>query len=1510
MALLGNLWKRFRSSTRMKKQARRLFMEPLEGRNLLAPLLTVIKTDNFNDLGQAVPAGEQNLLYSITIRNDGDADAFGIHMTDQQPAHTSNGSLTVASQPATGGTATAEQNPGPGDDRAIGKLDVLHPGDSVVFSFQVAVDSNADLTSVNPQHQIVNSVNVFDDNGDTVNHTATPDDTTPTKTIADMFVTKTASPSGTLHAGDDVTYTITVSNAGRSDSPATPQNPVVLTDHLPTGIPGATVTSFNITSYTGLSGPLSLTDWQKSGDTFSDSNPIPNGASAVFTMVVHIPAFATDGTLVNKATVTGQTGDPDNTNDSATVSNTVIGVQAPDIQVTKTAPADPVIAGADLQYTISVKNSGNQPASGVILSDLIPPNTTFVSLTKPAAWNRTDSVQAGGTGTITVSDPNDMAAGETANFTLVVHVLPSATSGTKIDNTASVSPVTGELNTANNSQTVENTVESDADITITKDDGVTEVNAGSQLTYTITVTNTGPSSVVAASGVQTVTVGGSTTGTFNLTFKGQTASGISATATAADVQQALANLSTIGANNVSVTQSSGTYTITFAGALANQNEPPITASGAGGTTVTATTLVGGSGFVNIADTFPADLTGVTYTSTPANGATGNTPTGSGNINDNVNMPSGSSITYTVHGTVNPATTSTQLSNTAHATVPAGVVDATSTNGDNTATDTDTITQEAEISVTVDDAQDPVTPGSNIVYTYTVKNNGPSDSGVINFHTTVPANTTFVSLDLSGAPGSTPGAGNPASGGPAGSSVDATLADIAPGATVIVKMTVQASASLNVSTTITNTVQVSNATDTTPADNTDTETTQVVPPNPDIAVTKTGPATVIAGNTITYTLTIANNGFVSANTVTLTDSIPANTTFVSFAKTSGSASWSVNSTPVNGAAKASIPSLAVNDSGVFQLVVRVNAADTANITNSATGTLANNQTDNNTSNNTSQTVTTTVTTQSDVSVTKSDTPDPIIVGSNITYTITVNNTGPSNAANVVLTDALPANTTFVSLTAPSGWTPSTPGVGNSGTVTATRSTLAPSTPSVFTLVVKVSGNTPNNTDIANTAIVAASNEPVANQGNNSATTHTTALAQLDFGDAPASYGTLFADDGARHVILNGLHLGANVDFEINGQPNATATGDDTNGIDDEDGVTLPGLFIAGRNAAVIVNASAVGKLDAWIDFDRNGKFDPTDRIADSLVVSPGNNTLHFAVPASASSGTTYARFRISTAGGLGPTGGAADGEVEDYATSIITVQPGTVGVLPNPEAPGQNQLSIEGTAGNDNISVTQLRSYHLLLQVTMNGHNMGSFSMANYQSIVVYAGAGDDTVNIKPGMQSFVHGEDGNDRLTTAGGFDELFGGAGNDTLNSGGGDDYLEGDDGNDTLIAGAGNDVLLGGAGNDSLSGGTGRDILIGGLGADRLSGDAGDDILIGGTTAHDNNRNAINQIMAIWASTKPFATRVNGLLPYINPASVMDDGSVDRLDGGADKDHDWFIDFLAADQIVNFNTKYDRKN
>ena len=162
---------------------------------------------------------------------------------------------------------------------------------------------------------------------------------------------------------------------------------------------------------------------------------------------------------------------------------------------------------------------------------------------------------------------------------------------------------------------------------------------------------------------------------------------------------------------------------------------------------------------------------------------------------------------------------------------------------------------------------------------------------------------------------------------------------------------------------------------------------------------------------------------------------------------------------------------------------------------------------------------------------------------------------------------------------------------------------------------------------------------------------------DFGDAPDSpYPTLLASNGASHGIAGGLYLGAGVDAETDGQPNADASGDDAAGTaGDEDGVAFTSLLVPGETATIEVSSSAAGKLDAWIDFDADGSWLQTgDRIFESRPLAPGVNTLTFMVPAAAAaSGKTFARFRVSSAGGLSCTGPAGDGEVEDYQ---VVVQP--------------------------------------------------------------------------------------------------------------------------------------------------------------------------------------------------------------------------------------------------------------
>src|SRR5262249_27900928 len=313
-----------------------------------------------------------------------------------------------------------------------------------------------------------------------------------------------------------------------------------------------------------------------------------------------------------------------------------------------------------------------------------------------------------------------------------------------------------------------------------------------------------------------------------------------------------------------------------------------------------------------------------------------------------------------------------------------------------------------------------------------------------------------------------------------------------------QIVVQVDAATPGGTTITNNaVATSDTPDGTQANNTGTATT-TAQSQADLALTKSdSPDPVIAGSNITYTVNFVNNGPGSATSVTVTDAVPANTTFVSAVVTTGTG-WSTSSPAVGGTGNVVFSKASVlnGETAVFTIVVKVNpsTANGATITNSATA--APTSSDPNTANNTA-TATTTVSTQADLSVTKTDSPDPVIAGNNITYTINFTNNGPSDAQTVTVADAVPANTTFVSatVTTGTGWSTSAPAVGGTGNVVFSKATVATGETAVFTIVVKVNSNTTSGTVINNSA-VAASTTTDPNSGNNTGTATTTVQAQSD------------------------------------------------------------------------------------------------------------------------------------------------------------------------------------------------------------------------------------------------------------------------------------------------------------------------------------------------------------------------------------------------------------------------------
>ncbi|HIF9261758.1 TPA: GEVED domain-containing protein, partial [Photobacterium damselae] len=172
--------------------------------------------------------------------------------------------------------------------------------------------------------------------------------------------------------------------------------------------------------------------------------------------------------------------------------------------------------------------------------------------------------------------------------------------------------------------------------------------------------------------------------------------------------------------------------------------------------------------------------------------------------------------------------------------------------------------------------------------------------------------------------------------------------------------------------------------------------------------------------------------------------------------------------------------------------------------------------------------------------------------------------------------------------------------------------------------------------------------------------------LDWADAPTvdGYATELTADGPRHQTDVGLpYLGGNTpDNENDGQPTATADGDDTNGLtpDDEDGFSQPtisGILVAGDTLSLTVPVitSSNDNLYAWIDFDASGTFDADERQTVNVTAS-GNEQLDFTVPADVQLVDTFVRLRICSSGEVcaQPTGSAGDGEVEDHLISLKPV----------------------------------------------------------------------------------------------------------------------------------------------------------------------------------------------------------------------------------------------------------------
>jgi uncharacterized repeat protein (TIGR01451 family) len=923
--------------------------------------LSVIKT------GPPTAVAGGTGTYTLTVHNAGPSDAQSATVSDNIPP-----GITVIS--VTGPTGPCSRANGISNC----PLGTIPAGATVTVTAVVAFDpglsgsvtDTAEVGSLTPDPNPANDKSPL---------------TTPVTTSADVSITKVALPT-TFTAGGTATYTLTVHNAGPSHAQA-----VTVTDPIPAGV--------TIIDVSSPGGPCS----RANGVGTCDLGTIPAGATYTITANVMIDPAAT-GPITNTASVTSPTSDPDLTNNAATAVTPVVA--SADVSILKTAKPEPVPAGGAITWTLVVINAGPSTAADVTVNDPLPPGTTFVS------------VSAGCTGGTSVNCPiGTMAPGDSVTIVITATTASSLASGTTIANTSTVTSSTPDPNPANNSATAISTLTTSADVGVTKVAESAQATAGGPLIYDIRVTNDGPSDAQTVSLADPVPPG-----TTVISAVPQPPTSCTPTATTLDCT--IGTLPAGQATNIQVTvllnpSLADRDTLTNTASVASATPDPDPANN----TSTATVIVVRSNDLALTKTANPDpaVAGapLTYTLTVTNNGPSDSnestivdplPAGSTYITsgpsgactlgtDNVTVtctvgpvPAGAqqAVTITVLPESDTAPGST-LINTASVTG----VDEDPNPANNTATAATPVSASADLSITKSGPA-AVVAGTQATYTLTVTNNGPSDATDVTISDPLPVGATVVSA-------------TPSHGTCAGTpTLSCTITSLANGADATITVVVDVSPSF-LPGDITNTATVSSATPDPNPTNNSAATTATVSGSADVALAKHGPALVVAGNTVTWTVTTTNHGPSDARGVTITDPLPAGVTFVSATGPCTEAGGTVTcsfAAPLTVGANQSIQITGTASPNLAGPTV----TNTASVTSSTP--------DPNPANNHAA-ATSLVDDEADLAIVKTVTPDPPVPGDPVTFTLTVTNNGPSTAQDVLVIDPISAAVTGAHATTSTG-----------------------------------------------------------------------------------------------------------------------------------------------------------------------------------------------------------------------------------------------------------------------------------------------------------------------------------------------------------------------------------------------------------------------------------------------------------------------------------------------------------
>lgn len=765
----------------------------------------------------AVPG--ETLTYTIAAENGGPDFASGVSVTDTFPSVLDCNWTSVALAGASGNTA------GSGN---LNDTLTMKASSAVIYTVVCTIPLDATGT-------LSNTATISSGVTDPVpgNNSATDADTVLTPE-ADLSLELAAAPDPVV-AGTDLVYRLTVTNLGPSASS------------------GATVTTVFPADLDLVSAQIGCTG--SSGTVTCDIGPLaPEAQESVSFGVAVDPARR--GTLSATATVSAAEPDPAADNSTA-VATTAVGAEA-DLSLLLASSSNPVSADAPFSYVVTVSNAGPSDATGVTVTGILPAELALAP--SPGACTAAS-------GTVTC-DVGDLAHATSAELAILVFVDPAA--GGRLDFTADVHGNEADPSLPNAvSESV--VVDSRTDLSITKTDGVTEVEPGGSLTYTVTVANHGPAFDPAA---------------------------------------------------------------------------------------------------RVVDVFPESLD-CRWTSAAAAGAAGPAQGAGAVLDETLSLPAGGSVTYAVTCDLLPGASGT-IANTASVS---SVRDRDPSN--NSATDVDVVLPEPEADLVVGqtDSADPAAAGSELAYTVTVENRGPRDAEEVAVDGTLPNGVDLVA---------TAGCAED----PAGSPV-CSLGTIAAGASRSFRVTVEVGDT--VAGTLHYPVRARSATrEAAPGDESSVEST-VVEGEADLTVGLSGPSEATPGDQVSYTVTVTNQGPSDVSGARVGDRFP---TMLVDASSACTPAEGVTCTPgpVTGDLADTVD-LAVGARAVYQV--------TANVVPSAEGTLENEATvepgegvnDPQPDNNRAA-VSTVLEAGADLALVFTEDRDGVVAGKRISYEVKLTNAGPS------------------------------------------------------------------------------------------------------------------------------------------------------------------------------------------------------------------------------------------------------------------------------------------------------------------------------------------------------------------------------------------------------------------------------------------------------------------------------------------------------------------------------------